>query len=75
MIHIHFTCLENTEDDDLHAKKYVDFNKDDGILYDNFYLAEFKVVIKTPMIRELNNQPKIRIEPFSLMNEVFLISY
>jgi hypothetical protein len=56
-------------------KNFIDFNKNDNILYDNLYVGEFHIVIKTPMVRMDNLNRKIKIEWFSIVDDIFLTSY
>lgn len=61
--------------DEESMKKFIDFNKNEKILYDNLYLGEFHLVIKTPMLKKGNLLSNIKVEYFSLMNDTFLTSY
>lgn len=61
--------------DEESMKNFIDFNKNENILYDNLYLGEFHIVIKTPMMKKGNSLRKIKVEYFSLMNDTFLTSY
>ncbi len=36
------------------VKKFIDFDKDKRIFYNNLYLDEFKIVIKIPPIHNIN---------------------
>ncbi|TFG02756.1 MAG: hypothetical protein EU540_00905 [Promethearchaeota archaeon] len=56
-------------------KKFMDFDKNKKILYNNIYLDEYKVVIKLPMNLKENPQEKIRIEKFDLAKYVYLFAY
>ena len=56
-------------------KFFIGFNKSDNSLYDNLYIEDFKIVIKIPMGEKDNLPGHIKIERFSLVNEVFLTSY
>ena len=58
-------------------KKFVDFNKNNRIFYDNLYLNNIKCVIKTPFPESgkkglVNN---IRIEKFDLTNSIYILNY
>lgn len=56
-------------------KKFINFDKNMNIFYDNIWLDDQKVVIKIPLMekRDLNNN--IEVEEFNLANKVFLLAY
>ncbi|MFX1339300.1 MAG: hypothetical protein ACFFDK_11880 [Promethearchaeota archaeon] len=59
--------------------KFIDFDKKDGMFYDNFWLDEQKLVIKMPLPR-INYSDKhpnmdFRIEEFNLVNCIYLLGY
>jgi hypothetical protein len=57
--------------------KYVDFNKDNGVFYDNLYLSDMKFVIKIPFrdSREEREIHNIKIEKFTLTDSIYLFNY
>ena len=57
--------------------KFVDFNKNTGIFYDNLYLNDVKFVIKTPFpdLKKDILIDNIRIEEFNLANSIFICNY
>ncbi len=57
--------------------KFVDFNKNTGIFYDNLYLNDVKFVIKTPFpdLKKDILIDNIRIEEFNLANSIFIFNY
>jgi len=57
--------------------KFVDFNKNNGIFYDNLYLNDIKFVIKTPLqdSRKEGSINNIRIEKFNLTNSIYIVNY
>ena len=69
---VNFIISENEQD---FVKKFITFNRDNDTLVDNYFLNDFKVVIKIPFVENKNSQPEIIIEEFSLVNEIFLTSY
>ena len=56
-------------------KRFIDFDKDTNIFYNNIYLNNFKIVIKIPLDEKENSQQEIKIEKFSLVNDIYLTSY
>ena len=60
-----------------HLNKFVDFNKNNGIFYDNLYLNDVKFVIKTPFqdSRKEGSINNIRIEKFNLTNSIYIVNY
>ena len=67
-------CLRISEN---HLNKFVDFNKNNGIFYDNLYLNDVKFVIKTPFqdSRKEGLINNIRIEKFNLTNSIYIVNY
>ncbi|MFX1394939.1 MAG: hypothetical protein ACFFAH_15400 [Promethearchaeota archaeon] len=62
---------------DNHLNKFVDFNKNNGIFYDNLYLNDIKFVIKIPFkdSRKEGSINNIRIEKFNLTNSIYIFNY
>jgi len=62
---------------DYRLKKFVDFNKMNGLFYDNLYLSDIKYVIKTPLPDSSKKifRDNIRIEEFNLTNSIFIYNY
>ena len=56
-------------------KRFIDFDKDTNRFYNNIYLSDFEIVIKIPLIEKEKPQPEIKIEKFSLVNDIYLTSY
>lgn len=63
----------------IQIKHYIDYDKTNHIIYDNLYLEDFDVVIKSPIVRNKKASTitnySIIISRFILANSVFLISY
>ena len=57
--------------------KFIDYDKNEKIFYNNVYLKEFKIVIKMPMclIPKENTFEEIKIEKFNLAKYTYLLSY
>ena len=66
--------LRITEKD---LKKFVDYNKKNGLLYDNLYINDIKFVIKTPFQDSRKEGPinNIRIARFNLTDSIYLANY
>ena len=62
---------------DNYLNKFIDFNKNKMIYYNNLYLDDFKVVIKIPLTlsRKKGLIDDIEIEQFNLANSIYLFSY
>ena len=58
-------------------KKFVDFNKKNGLLYDNLYLNDIQFVIKTPFQDSRKEGPinNISIAKFNLTDSIYLTNY
>jgi hypothetical protein len=60
-------------------KKFINFDKSMNMFYDNIWLDEQKIVIKMPLTKK--DDPDnflswdIRIEEFSLVNNIYLLAY
>jgi hypothetical protein len=59
------------------TSKFMDFDKDRKIFYNNLYLDEFKIVIKMPCVCPVKDidQNLIKIEKFDLVKYTYLLSY
>ncbi|TFG25039.1 MAG: hypothetical protein EU532_12005 [Promethearchaeota archaeon] len=59
-------------------KEFIDFDKNNDIIYDNLYLEDEKIVIKTPIIKKDDIYKCIKngfkIERFNLTNYTFLLT-
>lgn len=58
-------------------KKYLDFDKENDILYDNIYMKEHKMVIKIPLfaLNETDFKFKLKFEDFNLEDYNYLLTY
>jgi len=59
----------------LKLAKFIDFDKNHKIFYDNIYLDEFKFVIKIPLYAEEESNQDIKIKKFDLTKYTYLLSY
>ena len=59
------------------TSKFIDFDKEKKIFYNNLYVDDFKIVIKMPCVcpeKEID-QNFIKIEKFDLGKYTYLLSY
>ena len=58
-------------------KKFVDYDKNKGLLYDNLYLNDLKFVIKIPFqdSRKEGSINNIRITKFNLTDSIYISNY
>lgn len=57
--------------------KFIDFNKNERVYYNNLYLDEYKIVIKIPLSLSYKNGLiyDIKIEEFNLTDSIYIFSY
>lgn len=65
----------NKEKEVFTFRKFIDFDKLDRELYNNFYLKDANVVVKMPLMGSDNTKEDSKIEKFSLEKSVYLVSY
>ncbi|MFX1290394.1 MAG: hypothetical protein ACFFAG_05510 [Promethearchaeota archaeon] len=60
-----------------YLKKFVDYDKNNGLLYDNLYLNDLKFVIKIPFqdSRKEGSINNIRIAKFNLTDSIYISNY
>ena len=56
-----------------HLNKYIDFDKDNIIFYNNLYLKDYDLVIKIPLSEKKFHSNKI--EKFNLAKYLYLLDY
>ena len=58
-------------------KKFVDYDKKNGLLYDNMYLDDIEFVIKIPFqdSRKEGSINNIRIAKFNLTDSIYISNY
>ena len=73
MISILIPPIRNEESN---ARKFIDYDKNKKIIYNNIYLDEFKIVIKMPLTgKEDCERDDIKIKKFDLEKYSYLLSY
>ncbi len=58
--------------------KFVDFDKEKRVFYNNIYLDEFKMCVKIPFAMQNRNgkkKKKIKLSKFNLVKYTYLLSY
>jgi hypothetical protein len=60
---------------DFPINKFIDWDKYKNVFYNNYYLEDFKIVIKVPLIKSKDLNDNIKIKKFDLSKYTFLISY
>jgi len=55
--------------------KFIDFDKDNKIFYNNLYLKDFDIVIKMPLTAQNKLPKEMIIEKFNLTKCSYLLSY
>ncbi len=58
-------------------KKFVDYDKKNGLLYDNLYLNDIKFVVKMPFQDSRKEGPinNIRVAKFNLTDSIYISNY
>ena len=59
----------------LQISKFIDFDKEEKVFYNNLYLRDIKMVVKMPFNAKKHYQNKIRIEKFDLTKYCYLCDY
>lgn len=63
------------EDKGLEIQKFIDWDKFKNVFYNNFYLQDYKMVIKIPLTPRKRKKDDIKIKKFDLEKYTFLVSY
>ena len=63
------------ENDELAISKFLDFDKNKNVFYDNIYLDDYKIVVKVPLTEEQKVEKDFKINKFDLTKYTFLLSY
>ena len=69
------TLIPTIENDELAISKFLDFDKNKSIFYDNIYLDDYKIVVKVPLTDEQKAEKDMKINKFDLTKYTFLLSY
>jgi len=69
------SLLPTIKDNQISIQKFIDWDKFENVFYNNFYLENYKIVIKMPLVPRKEPKDKIKIKKFNLEKYTFLISY
>ena len=69
------SLLPAVKDNQISIQKFIDWDKFENVFYNNFYLENYKMVIKMPLVPRKESKDKIKIKKFNLEKYTFLISY
>ena len=54
---------------------FLDFDKNESVFYNNLYIDEYKLVVKTPINKREKHDNNIKIESFDLTKYTYLTHY
>jgi len=69
------SLLPIIKDEEISIQKFIDWDKFENVFYNNFYLQNYKIVIKMPLVPRKRNKEEIKIKKFNLEKYTFLVSY
>lgn len=69
------SLLPIVKDKQISIQKFIDWDKFKNVFYNNFYLENYKIVIKIPLLPKKGQRDDIKIKKFDLEKYTFLISY
>ena len=69
------SLLPIIKDKEILIQKFIDWDKFENVFYNNFYLQNYKIVIKIPLVPRKSNKEDIKIKKFDLEKYTFLVSY
>ena len=56
--------------------KFIDFDKNKNIFYDNIYIPEYKIVLKIPLAKEEGvPEGEVKLKKFDLTKFTYILSY
>ncbi|MFX1256891.1 MAG: hypothetical protein ACFFAN_03450 [Promethearchaeota archaeon] len=62
------------EEEEFVTKKFIDFDKNRKIFYNNLYIKDFRIVVKMPLNKK-DNSKDVKIKKFDLSKYTYLLSY
>ncbi|MFX1501144.1 MAG: hypothetical protein ACFFDH_09305 [Promethearchaeota archaeon] len=69
------SLIPTVKNDQISIQKFIDWDKFENIFYNNFYLENYKVVIKMPLLPKEGSKDEMKIKKFNLEKYTYLISY
>ena len=69
------SIIPQIDKNDFALSKFIDFDRDTHIFYDNIYLEEHDFVVKIPLLFKKEPRKKIRLEKFNLAKYTYLLNY
>ncbi|HDZ18550.1 hypothetical protein LCGC14_0616090 [marine sediment metagenome] len=69
------SVVRTVKSNDVIIQKFIDWDKFENVFYNNFYLENFKIVVKVPLFPNLDPKEDLKIKKFNLEKYTFLISY
>ncbi len=69
------SLVPQVKDDQISIQKFIDWDKYKNVFYNNFYLENYKIVIKMQLPSKEESRDEIKIKKFNLEKYTFLISY
>jgi len=69
------SLLPTIKNNQISIQKFIDWDKFENVFYNNFYLDNYKIVIKMPLVPRKEPKNEIKIKKFNLEKYTFLISY
>ena len=69
------SLISPVEKDEFTISKFLDFDKNKNVFYDNMYLDDYKIVVKVPLVEKQKAEKDMKINRFDLTKYTFLLSY
>jgi hypothetical protein len=63
------------KENEISIRKFIDWDKFKNIFYNNIYLENYKIVIKMPLVPQMDSEDDIKIKKFNLEKYTYLCSY
>ncbi|MFW9866375.1 MAG: hypothetical protein ACFFEN_09800 [Candidatus Thorarchaeota archaeon] len=63
------------KESEISVRRFIDWDKFKNIFYNNIYLENYKIVIKMPLLPQMDSEDDIKIKKFNLEKYTYLCSY